>query len=75
MAPELLAMTVNRDLLPKADIFSLGLTLFEAASLMELPKNSLEDSMYENIKAGNLPYLEGYSKDFNNLLKVIFYKF
>jgi wee1-like protein kinase len=71
MAPELLEMHVNRELLPKADVFSLGLTLFEAASLMDLPKNSLEDSMYENLKAGQLPYLEGYSKDFNNLLKAL----
>ncbi len=70
MAPELLAMSVNRELLPKADIFSLGLTLYEAACLKELPKNSLEDPSYENIKSGNLPYVHGYSKDFNNLLKV-----
>ena len=70
MAPELLEHVINRELLAKADIFSLGLTLFEAASLRELPKNSLEDLEYENLKAGQLPYLEGYSKDFNNLLKV-----
>lgn len=73
MAPELLAMDVNRDLLTKADVFSLGLTLYEAASLKELPKNSLEDPEYEKIKAGDLPYLDGYSKDFNALLKVIFF--
>ena len=48
--------------------FSLGLTLYEAASLKDLPKNSLEDQEYEKLKAGQLPYLDGYSKDFNNLL-------
>ena len=70
MAPELLAMDINREWLTKADIFSLGLTLYAAASLKDLPKNSLEDPEYENIKAGQLPYLESYSKDFNALLKV-----
>jgi wee1-like protein kinase len=69
MAPELLEHDINRELLTKADIFSLGLTLFEAASLRELPKNSLEDMEYEKLKSGQLPYLDGYSKDFNNLLK------
>ena len=70
MAPELLAMDINREWLTKADIFSLGLTLYAAASLKDLPKNSLEDPEYENIKAGQLPYLESYSKEFNALLKV-----
>jgi serine/threonine protein kinase len=70
MAPELLADDVNRENLPKADIFSLGLTLYEAASLQELPKNSLEDPMYERLKGGHLPFVEGYSKEFNLLLKV-----
>ena len=71
MAPELLADDVDREKLPKADIFSLGLTLYEAASLQELPKNSLEDPMYERIKSGDLPFIEGYSKEFNQMLKVI----
>jgi len=71
MAPELLEHVINRELLAKADIFSLGLTLFEAASLKELPKNSLEDLEYEKLKSGQLPYLDGYSKDFNNLLKAM----
>jgi serine/threonine protein kinase len=72
MAPELLADDVDREKLPKADIFSLGLTLYEAASLQELPKNSLEDPMYERIKSGDLPFIEGYSKEFNQMLKVNF---
>ena len=70
MAPELLADDVDREKLTKADIFSLGLTLYEAASLMEMPKNSLEDPMYERIKSGDLPFVEGYSKEFNLLIKV-----
>ena len=71
MAPELLEMHIDREMLVKADIFSLGLTLYEAASLKDLPKNSLEDQEYEKLKAGQLPYLDGYSKDFNNLLKAM----
>ena len=71
MAPDFLADDVDREKLPKADIFSLGLSLYEAASLMEMPKNSLEDLMYERIKSGDLPFVEGYSKEFNLLIKVI----
>ena len=52
----------------KADIFSLGLTIFEAASLRVLPRNSLDDPNYENIKRGKLQYLPWYSEDFNNLI-------
>ena len=70
MAPELLWDEINRDRLPKADIFSLGLTLYEAASLRVLPKNSLEDPSYEDIKSGNIPLIEGYSREFNALIKV-----
>ena len=70
MAPELLSDEINRDHLTKADIFSLGLAIYEAASLITLPKNSLEDPSYENIKSGNIPPIEGYSKEFNSLIKV-----
>jgi len=69
MAPEFLEMEVDRTRLTKADIFSLGLTVFEAACLRPLPKNSLDDPNYENIKRGDLPYLERYSRDFNNLIR------
>jgi len=69
MAPEFLEMEVDRSRLTKADIFSLGLTVFEAACLRPLPKNSLDDPNYENIKRGDLPYMDRYSKDFNNLVK------
>jgi len=70
MAPELLTDDINREKLTKADIFSLGLTLYEAASLQEIPKNSFDDLMYERLKAGDLPFIEGFSKEFNQLLKV-----
>jgi len=69
MAPEFLEMEMDRAHLTKADIFSLGLTLYEAASLKPLPKNSMDDSKYENIKGGDLPYLDMYSRDFNNLIR------
>ena len=68
MAPEFLEMEVDRSKLTKADIFSLGLTIYEAASLRVLPKNSLDDPNYENIKRGKLPYLNYYSEDFHNLI-------
>ena len=68
MAPELLELQVQRYLLPAADIFSLGLTVYEAASLRPLPRNSLDDPNYENIKRGRLQYLDCYSEDFNNLI-------
>jgi len=68
MAPELLLMDVNCSQLHKADIFSLGLSLYEAASLKNLPKNSFDDPEYEKIRNGNLPYLNQYSREFNSLI-------
>jgi len=68
MAPEFLQMDVDPSKLTKADIFSLGLTIYEAASLRVLPRNSLDDPNYENIKRGKLHYMDCYSEDFNNLL-------
>jgi len=69
MAPEFLQMDMDKSLLSKADIFSLGLSLYEAASLKHLPKNSLDDVNYESIKNGDIPYLTRYSREFNNLLR------
>ena len=40
----------------------------EAASLMVMPRNSLDDPCYESLKAGQLPHLSQYSDDLNNLL-------
>jgi len=68
MAPEMLLMDVNRSQLHKADIFSLGLTVYEAASLKTLPKNSFDDPNYETIREGKLPNLSRYSRKFNSLL-------
>jgi len=69
MAPEFLEMEVERAKLSKADIFSLGLTVYEAASLRSLPRNSLDDPDYEKLKMGELPFLPLYSREFNLLLR------
>ena len=53
--------------LTKADIFALGLTMFEAAGGGPLPKNGPE---WHEIRDGNLKDLP-YSREFNDLLKVI----
>ena len=68
MAPEFLQMNVDPKYLFKADIFSLGLTMYEAASLNPLPKNSYDDPSYEKFRRGKIPYLSGYSAKFNNLI-------
>lgn len=74
LAPELLKDQEYKhsDLLSRADIFSLGITLFECASLLHIPKNSGEKDgdFFEQLQRGELPYLERYSRDFNELLKV-----
>lgn len=55
----------------RADIFSLGVTMFEAASLQKIPKNSNEGAeLFYRIQEGDLPYLERYSREFNELLRV-----
>lgn len=69
-APELLSHEVDFEKLPKADIFSLGLTLFECATLINLPKNSEDDPVYQKIRSGQVPHIPGYSKEFNQLVKV-----
>ena len=69
MAPEFLEMEVDRSRLTKADIFSLGLTIYEAASLRVLPRNSTDSQDYEALKQGRLPYLNEYSERFNQLLR------
>jgi len=72
MAPEFLQMEVDRSKLPKSDIYSLGMTIYEAASLLVLPKNSDDCSAnahdYNDLKVGKLRYLKEYSKEFNSLL-------
>ncbi|KAH6944818.1 hypothetical protein HPB50_005363 [Hyalomma asiaticum] len=51
--------------LPKADIFALGLTVFEAGGGGPLPKNG---EHWAAIRKGNLPMLEQCSPEFNQLL-------
>ena len=69
MAPEFLRMdSPEKELLPKADMFSTGMTIFEAASLLHLPKNSDENSIYDQLKNGVLPQLLRYSRKFHALL-------
>nr|CAA12274.1 wee1-like kinase [Platynereis dumerilii] len=56
----------NYDNLPKADIFSLALTLIEAGGGGPLPKNGEE---WHKIRRGELPYLSNCSPAFNELLR------
>jgi len=70
MAPEFLQMEpVEPSQLSKADMFSTGMTLFEAASLLRLPRNSEDSQDYEKLKRGLLPHLPNYSREFNSLLR------
>lgn len=55
--------------LPKADVFALGLTVYEAGGGGPLPKNG---PAWHEIRQGNLKELPLYSRDFNDLLKVRF---
>lgn len=57
----------NYETLPKADIFSLALTLIEAGGGGPLPKNGEE---WHKIRRGELPYLSHCSPAFNDLLRV-----
>ena len=68
MAPELLELNIDRSRLTQADVFSLGLSMYEAGSLMLLPRNSLDDPNYEKIKRGELECLDRYSADLNSLI-------
>lgn len=53
--------------LAKADIFSLGITLYEAAGGGPLPKNGPE---WHDLREGRVPDLPNLSRDFNKLIKV-----
>lgn len=51
----------------KADMFSLGMTLYEAGGGGPLPKNGHE---WQKLRRGQVPDLGGISRDFNDLIKV-----
>ncbi|XP_058121558.1 wee1-like protein kinase isoform X1 [Anopheles coustani] len=52
--------------LAKGDIFSLGITLYEAAGGGALPKNG---SRWHQLRSGQFPDLPSIGKDFNDLIK------
>ncbi|XP_037957827.1 wee1-like protein kinase [Teleopsis dalmanni] len=52
----------------KADMFSLGITLYEAAGGGPLPMNGPE---WHNLRNGNVPYISTISKEFNDLIKLL----
>nr|XP_014090018.2 wee1-like protein kinase [Bactrocera oleae] len=52
----------------KADIFSLGMTLFEAAGGGPLPKNGPE---WQNLRSGEFPNISTLSPEFNELIKLM----
>lgn len=55
--------------LEKADIFSLGITLFEAGTpKLILPKNG---ELWHDLREGRVPDIPNISKEFNKLIKVI----
>jgi len=71
MAPEFLQMELDTNHLTKADLYSTGMTLYEAATLVPLPRNSEDDPIYEKLKHGLLPPLPNYSKSFHKLLRTL----
>ncbi|KAG8196799.1 hypothetical protein JTE90_027517 [Oedothorax gibbosus] len=52
--------------LPKADIFALGLTIYEVCGGGPLPKNGDE---WHSIREGNLPYIAYYSQGLNEIIR------
>lgn len=64
LAPELLAEDFSD--LPKADIFSLGASIYELALGQPLPRSG---PGWHRLRSGDPPALQGYSQPFNGLLK------
>lgn len=56
----------NYSCLQKADVFSFGMTLYEAAGGGPLPKNGDE---WQNLRNGNIPLLQKYSSTFNQIIR------
>lgn len=54
-------------LLEKADIFALGITLYEAGGGGPLPKNG---PVWHDLREGRVPDLSNISREFNKLIKV-----
>ncbi|XP_062545773.1 wee1-like protein kinase [Armigeres subalbatus] len=54
--------------LPKADIFSLGITLYEAGGGGALPKNGPK---WHQLRSGSFPDLPNISREFNELIKLM----
>jgi len=72
MAPEFLKMAgASGPQLPKADIFSLGLSIYEVARLRRLPMNSDEGSDFSSLREGRLATIAGYPKDLMVLLRTL----
>lgn len=53
--------------MPSADIFALGLSIYELARQTELPKDGDEYTLLRN---DDIAPIEGYSDGFNSLIKV-----
>jgi len=64
LAPEMLQDDYSD--LPRVDIFALGLTIYEAATGRNLPRNGEE---WHSIRNGNLPDIPGYSEEIQDLIK------
>lgn len=60
------------DDLPKADVFSLALTVLEVGSGVDLPPNGL---LWHEYRHAGIPDLPHVSSEFNTLLKVIYLLF
>jgi len=72
MAPEFLKMGgVSGPQLSKADIFSLGLSIYEVARLRRLPMNSDEGADFPSIREGRLATVAGYPKDLMVLIRTL----
>ncbi|KAK7605448.1 hypothetical protein V9T40_007306 [Parthenolecanium corni] len=56
----------NYSCLLKADVFSFGMMLYEAAGGGPLPKNGDE---WQQLRSGDIPYLDKYSSTFNQIIK------